>query len=941
MNFRQFLFKLFTFIPFKIIIILLIAACFIGFFQLFFTTAGYLTALFALIPIAVSGLFFGLITGAFTGFLFYIITIFLLITNREFNWDQFIKSIPFGIVQVIIGYTAGLIKELLDKIKRQSEELIYEKEVSISKINELVKTEKALFDSKEYLNKIINTIADPVCVKDSQHQWVLSNDAHCTFIGYSREELLGKSDYDFFPKYQADIFWEKDEIVFDTGKENINEEEFTDAGGKTHIILTKKNLYTNSIGEKFIVVVFSDISERKQSENKIQKLNLELEKSVRERTEQLITTNIELTEDIAKRKLTENALRESENLFRAIFECSALGIALTDPGTRRFIRANRTFQDLVAYSENELMELTFDEMTHPDDVEENLKIYKEIIEGRTEIIRFEKRYIRKDGKPLWVHITGSFARDVFNNPKFMIIMVENIEPRKIAEQNLATEKERLSVTLKSIGDGVIATDINGRIVLMNNVAEDLTGWSLAESEGKQLTEVFKIINEKTRKKSENPIEKVIYTGEIVGLSSHTLLISKEGREMSISDSGAPIRDSKNNIIGVVLVFRDITDKKRLEEKIFNAQKLESIGMLAGGIAHDFNNLLTGIFGYIEMAREYLTSNDEASEMLSHALNVWNMAKDLTHQLLTFSKGGMPVKRILTITKFIKDNVFFVLSGTNIKCEFDVPEDLWSCDIDENQIGQVIDNIVINAKQAMPDGGTINIKVENVVITSGINIPLESGNYVKISIKDNGFGISLENQKKIYDPFFTTKQNGSGLGLTSTYSIIKKHEGFIDLDSEVGKGTTFYIYLPAVKKSKPGIEKSTSVVFSGHGKILVMDDMDFLRNLTIKMLTNMGYTADTASDGKEAIELYKKALTDGFPYDLVILDLTIQGGMSGVEALSRLLEINPGIRAIATSGYSDDPVMSNPKLYGFSGTLFKPYTYMKLGETIQKINELRK
>jgi PAS domain S-box-containing protein len=508
--------------------------------------------------------------------------------------------------------------------------------------------------------------------------------------------------------------------------------------------------------------------------------------------------------------------------------------------------------------------------------------------------------------------------------------------RQLAEEALVIEKEQLSVTLRSIGDGVITTDINGNIVLMNKVAEDMTGWSLEKAAGRPLSDIFHIINEKNRERCENPVTKVIESGLIVDLEKSTLIISQNGQERVIADSCAPIRDKDSKIIGVVLVFQDITEKQKLEEELFRSQKLESVGVLAGGIAHDFNNLLTAILGNISLAKIYLSPQNKIFNMLSDAETASLRARDLTQQLLTFSKGGAPVKKPSSIVGLIKDSASFILSGSKVHCEFDMPEDLWPVEIDEGQMSQVINNLIINADQAMPQGGIIQVTCKNVMVTREDKLPVKEGKYIKVSITDQGMGISEIHFGKIFDPYFTTKEKGRGLGLATVYSIIKNHDGHISVESRLGVGTTFHIYLPASEARIPVQKIEDKKPLAGKGRILIMDDEEVVRNVAGLMLNNLGYETGFAKDGNEAIELYNKARESGQPFDAVIMDLTIPGGMGGVEAIKILTDMDPEIKAIVSSGYSNDPVMANFREYGFSGAVSKPYKVKELLDTLNDI-----
>jgi PAS domain S-box-containing protein len=517
-------------------------------------------------------------------------------------------------------------------------------------------------------------------------------------------------------------------------------------------------------------------------------------------------------------------------------------------------------------------------------------------------------------------------------------IVKDITERKLAQDALAAEREHLAVTLRSIGDGVLSTDREGRIVLMNKVAESLTGWILEEARGRPLSEVFHIVYESTRQTCENPVEKVLKTGSIVNLANHTLLIGRDGREMIIADSGAPIKDKNGTTIGVVLVFRDNTEKQRNLDNLIRADKIESIGVLAGGIAHDFNNLLGGIFGYIDLARGYAGPNEKVQSTLEKALRVFNRARDLTRQLLTFSKGGSPEKKAAALGDLLEETAHFALSGSNVRCKLTIPKDLWVCEIDVNQIGQAIDNILINAQQAMPQGGEILVSAVNVVVSEGFLVPLTPGRYVKVSVKDQGTGIAREHLPKIFDPFFTTKQKGSGLGLATSFSILQKHGGAIDVESTLGSGSTFFIYIPASSQSSEGVARSPmpEAVRKGQGHILIMDDEEFIRDVACIILTNLGYTVDCAASGEQAIAFVKDLKARNLSYGAVILDLTVPGGMGGQETLRELLALSPGIKAIASSGYSDDPIMANPQKYGFVDTITKPYLKEQMSVVLARV-----
>ncbi|MFH2045538.1 MAG: ATP-binding protein [Pseudomonadota bacterium] len=384
----------------------------------------------------------------------------------------------------------------------------------------------------------------------------------------------------------------------------------------------------------------------------------------------------------------------------------------------------------------------------------------------------------------------------------------------------------------------------------------------------------------------------------------------------------------------VVMFDNITERKQTEEDIQKSQKLESVGILAGGIAHDFNNILTVILGNISLAKMSIKSDHKIFDLLSATEAASKRAQALTMQLLTFAKGGAPVKEVYSIAKILEESSRFILTGSKSRCDFSIAKDLRPAEIDTGQISQVINNIVINANQSMPDGGIIQIRAENKLIEEKHGLPLQPGKYIMITIKDNGMGIDEKYLPKVFDPYFSTKQTGIGLGLATAYSIIKKHGGHISVNSRLGYGTTFYIYLPASGKE---IQlKEESVLLKGKGKILIMDDDKYLRLMIGEMLDMLGYEAEFAKDGDEAIALYKKAWESGKPYDAVILDLTIPGAMGGKDVIKILLEIDPEVKAIVSSGYSDDPIMSNFREYGFKGMMPKPFGDNALSKVLNDV-----
>ncbi len=510
--------------------------------------------------------------------------------------------------------------------------------------------------------------------------------------------------------------------------------------------------------------------------------------------------------------------------------------------------------------------------------------------------------------------------------------------RKVVEQvrQIEMEKEQLAVTLRSIGDGVITTDTECRVTMLNPVSEQLTGWAMEDAMGRPLADVFNIINEITREKCSNPAEQVLRDGLTVGLGKHPILISKNGTELSIADSGAPIRDRNAKIIGVVLVFRDVTEQLMVEEQLLKSKKLESIGILAGGIAHDFNNILSAILGNIELATYRVERDLQTSSLLADAQKAAKRAAKLTQQLLTFSKGGDPVRETTPLPNLISESADFVLHGSNVSCGYVFPDDLWAVNVDSGQFGQVVQNITLNAKHAMPEGGQINISCENIVeIASESLLNMNEGAFVRITFHDTGIGIPKETLHKIFDPYFTTKKEGSGLGLAICHSIIDKHGGQITVHSSSTKGTTFSVYLPAAPSpdvSEAKQPKSGPALKAA--RILVMDDEKMILDLVQMQLSTLGHEAFLVADGEQALNKYQELRDMGTPVDLVIMDLTIPGGMGGQETAKRLLQLDPQAKIIVASGYSNDPVMSNFQEYGFLSAIVKPFELVELRKGLE-------
>ncbi len=512
---------------------------------------------------------------------------------------------------------------------------------------------------------------------------------------------------------------------------------------------------------------------------------------------------------------------------------------------------------------------------------------------------------------------------------------EVAERRKV-ERALAHEKERLAVTLRSIGEGFISADVDGVIHFMSEAAERLTGWPASEALGRKLDTVWNAWESEGGQR-DDPLARLSDSPSQEFKPSRLRLVARDGTERLISETTAPIADGE----GVALVFHDITLEKRLEEEAQKAQKLESLGTLAGGLAHDFNNLLTVILGNVNLAQRYVSQRfkevgSREAVVLGAAHEACLRARGLTKQLLTFASGGAPVKKTGSIVDLLRGSVEFALHGSNVKAEFEISDDLHAVEMDVGQINSVVNSLINNAVQSMPEGGTVHVRARNSAAAAAEGGAPPS---VVVEIEDHGHGIPEDNLEKIFDPYFTTKgKEGTGLGLSMAYKIVREHGGKIGVASRAGEGTTFAIHLPAVETAAPAVpmKKRRPAARAAGGHILLMDDDEDVRSSVVRMLKILGHRVDVASHGEEAIELYTRAHGSDDPFTAVILDLTIPGGMGGKDVIPRLRALDPSVKAIVASGYSIDPVMSQHQRHGFQAVIEKPFDVNELNQVLGEL-----
>ena len=643
--------------------------------------------------------------------------------------------------------------------------------------------------------------------------------------------------------------------------------------------------------------------------------------------------------DVTDLRRTQARLRQSEDRWELAVRGINAGIWEIDFESGRFFVSERS-REMLGYAPGDLEDSrsAWEALIHPEDRAAATRALELHLGRRSEGYRCDYRLLCRDGRYRWILARGLAQFDESGRPVRFVGTHSDIHARKVAEEELAAERERLRVTLRAMAEAVITTDRNGVVSYLNEAAEQLTGWTDGAAIGRALGEVCPLVRERTRERVAPPHERALADALVVEIAPSTALLHRQGVPRLVEGRCAPIRDIASRPAGVVLVLRDVTERAKFEAEMLRATKLESVGVLAGGIAHDFNNLLTVIMGNVTLAMLDTQVQSAGGQWLQEAEKGLMRARDLTHQLLTFAKGGDPIRSAVQLAEVVKETAQFCLHGAKAKCQFEIEADLWAAEVDKGQIGQVVQNLVLNASQAMPQGGVIWVNLSNDAappLRTGL-----SGATVRLSISDSGSGIRPEHLNRIFDPYFTTKREGSGLGLATVYAIVKKHGGYIEVESEIGRGTRFRIWLPATKTARKSSFSQSP--FGGasamNGRVLLMDDEEAIRSMASQLLKRIGFAVEAAPDGAAAVEAYKRALGEGRRFDLVIMDLTVPGGMGGLECMRELQRVDPGVRAIVSSGYSSDQVMSDHRAYGFSGMIPKPYRITDFAKVIRQVLE---
>ncbi len=761
----------------------------------------------------------------------------------------------------------------------------------IQDITERKRMEEYLRRSEERYRDLFENASDGISIQDGTG-FIDCNKRGAAMYGLPKEKLIGRSPAEFAPERQpdgrlsAEVAGEKIQAALSGVPQFFEWQPLRADGSPFDVEITLSRLEIG--GSVFLQAIVRDITARKRAEDE------------RRRSERMLQTIIDAEPECVK------LLDENANLIMM----NRAGLDMLQADSLEQVKGRCVCSLLTSGYRQAFLDLT-----------------RRVFQGGSGTLLFE--VIGMKGRHLWLETHAVPLRNEKDEIGALLGVTRNVTERIQQDEALRASEARFRSIIEHASTGILVADNEtAQIMYANPEICRLLGYSEQEFHTMKATELAV------------PEEASL---TVVGFQAHAAgklhatertIRRKDGSSLRMSINSVQMEyDGRPSMAGF---FVDISEKVLLEEERLKTQKLESLGTLAGGIAHDFNNLLQGVFGYISMARLTFDQKEKSLAMLEQAEKALHQSVNLTSQLLTFSKGGKPVKKVLDLRSVIENSTAFALSGSRVTCEILADKDLRTVEADEGQIGQVIQNIVLNADQAMPLGGMIRVSIRNMP-AAAIVLPADlQGDLVEIVIRDQGTGIPAEHLTRIFDPYFTTKEKGSGLGLATAYSIIKNHGGLVRVQSEVGKGTTFFIYLPAsgaaVEESKsPAIPAATR-----KARILVMDDEKMIRAVAGELLTAIGHDVTCAESGETALEAYQAARDAGTPFDLVILDLTIRGGMGGIETLRKLTEINRDVKAVVSSGYSDDAALSNYRKQGFRAFLKKPYNMEDLQSTLNAL-----
>jgi len=760
----------------------------------------------------------------------------------------------------------------------------------VQDITERKKAEREL----ELFKNLLNRSGEAIFVNDPQTgRFIDVNDRACTSLGYTREELLARGVRDIEANFPDDLIWQ-DHVAEVRRQGSLLLEGMQKRKEGTAFPVEINVSLVALHGREYMVAIARDITDRKRSET-----------TLRAREKQLAESQRIAHIGSWEHNLTLGQVFWSDELFRL------LGL---DPKT-----------DTAGFQ-------MFSNMVHPDD---RLKLKKAIV-GTVQLgkpFSIEYRLVCRDGSVRIIHARAELIQEDTGTQSILSGTAQDITERKIAEEKIRENEQFIRGILDTVDEGFIVIGRDYCILTANKAYCGQVGLSSDSVINRHCYEISHKTSRPCYDEGEEcAVQQVFATGEPHSASHRHL--DADGHVVYVETRAYPMKNSSGTVVSAIETVTNITEKHLLEEERLKTQKLESIGTLAGGIAHDFNNLLQGVFGYISLAMATFDEKEKSLAMLEQAEKALHQSVNLTTQLLTFSKGGKPVKKTLVLSPMIENAVKFALSGSRTRYEIKIEPGLWQVEADEGQLGQVIQNIVLNADQAMPLGGSVRISARNLSSSDAL-LPqeLKHQETVLIEIQDSGIGIPKQYLSKIFDPYFTTKEKGSGLGLATSYSIIKNHGGLVRIQSEVGKGTVFYLYLPALTTGREERKIPATQAATRKGRVLVMDDEEMIRMVAKEMLRELGHEVVFSDKGEAAIEAYRAAQEAGTPFDVVILDLTIRGGMGGEETFRTLREIDPEVKAVVSSGYSDDAALSTYRDQGFRAFLKKPYNLMELRQTV--------
>jgi len=646
---------------------------------------------------------------------------------------------------------------------------------------------------------------------------------------------------------------------------------------------------------------------------------------------------------------TETSQREhwfvdQKEVYLQILDALA-DMVLVKGANSRIAWANKAFREYYGMSNEQLRDIIDAPFNEIDNTAQYVRDDVHVFTTGQVLNIPEEPVTRHDGLEQIFHTVKSPIRDAEGRVRMTVGVSRNITEQKRIKEDLARHREhlerlvsertaelaslseRLQIILASLGEGIVAVDAEGRVRMLNHAAETLLACPVEEAQGRLVTDLL-VIDEEVLAGEPVPIhtnnlhERLLRTGQtVVGR-----LRARDGVERLVSVTSASLTAPKGSRQGSVLVLRDISLEREVEAQRLRRQKLETVGLLAGGIAHDFNNILTGILGGISIARlEYETGQDPRV-VLDEAEHACMSAQRLTTQLLTFAKGGLPLKRVMQLEGPVRKSAELALRGSSCTLEMQVSPSVWPVDADEGQLEQVINNLVLNAQQAMPDGGRVTVTIDNKTVGESGQLPLPPGRYVSVAVQDKGSGIAPELLPRIFDPYFTTKKTGNGLGLASVHSIIGRHGGHVTVASTPGTGSCFAIYLPAAALGAvPAHSGPRTARAPTTRKILILDDDARVLSVLAVMLKGLGQSVTATGTSAEAFAAFRAAQSDGGPFDAAIVDLTMPGDLGGAAVVARLRELDPGVKVVVMSGYSVEPTMSQHRELGLAGTLQKPFT----------------